>query len=255
MSGYGPPAPGHPLRGLRWGLLIGVVAAVALFAVVLVVESGRPADGTPQGGGSPYGSAGPAAPQAGGPGSGGPSSSAPSSAAESAVPSGAAPSGGSGPGGGAGGAGPTRPDPVTGAILTRGTLAPGWETEGWSWDSTVAAGTPGPDGRPAYSVTYAKPYGGFAVRQRTTTRPPPGATLQVRVYVAGPAVRLGLQVQSADDGGLGSVVQRDVPSRRWVTLAATVPQLRPPAGVRRVSVIGQDVPAGTRVWVSEMALR
>lgn len=247
MTADRPPGAGHPLRGLRWGLLVGVVAALALFAVVLVVETGGPADGPRAGDG--YTTEAPGPEPSGG---GSPTASASGTPAASETPS----------GGGAGGVGPARtgsapprPPTATGAVLSRGALAPGWETDGWSWDSTVAAGATGPDGRPAYSVTYKAPFAGFALRSRVTGRPAGTAVLQVRVYVAGPAVRLGLQVQSADDGGLGPVVRREAPSRRWVTLAAPVSELRPPAGVRRISVIAQGVPAGTRVFVSEVALR
>jgi hypothetical protein len=217
----GPAAPGNPLRGLRWGLLLAVAAALVLFAGLLVFEDRRPDDGGPPAAAATTPAAAPAATSAG--------------------PTGTV---------------PMAPGPApTGPIVTGGALAPGWETEGWSWDSTVRVAGRGPDGTPAVAVTYRKPFAGFALRQGGTSRPARTARLAVRVYLPGPAARLGLQVQSADDGGTGPVVRRDVPSRRWVTLTATVAELAPPAGVRRVSLIAQDVPPGTAVWVADVALR
>lgn len=218
--------PGSPLRGLRWGLLLAVAAALVLFAGVLVVEDGRSGDGTPAGLPTPPGSTGQL------PGSTGQPAAGPTTAATS----------------------PPGPAAATGALVARGALAGGWETEGWSWDSTVTPGLAGPDGTPAVTVTYKEPYGGFALRHGMTARPAAGAVLRVRVYLTGSPVRLGLQVQSADDGKLGPVVQRDVPSRQWVTLTAPLSELRPPDGVRRVSVIAQNVTPGTQVWVSDVTL-
>lgn len=221
---------GSPLRGLRWGLLLAVVAALVLFAVVLVVEDGRSGSGTPAA--VPPLSTGPNA-AATTPATTAPGTTAPGTTAAAST---------------------AAPD-AAGAIVTRGALATGWEFEGWSWDSAVRAGPGGPGGTPAVEVTYRKPWGGFALRQGSAAGPAPDAVLRVRVYVTGPPVRLGLQVQSADDGGTGAVVQRPAPSRQWVTLAAPLSELRPPAGVRRVSVIAQDVPPGTTIWVSDVTLR
>jgi hypothetical protein len=214
-----PAGPGHPLRGLRWGLLLAVAAALVLFAGVLVFEDRRSEDTDP------------------------PAAAATTTAAPGPASSGPA------------GTAPMAPAGAPGAIVTGGTLAAGWESLGWSWDSSVRTGSRGPGGAPAVAVTYRAPWAGFALRQGGTARPAPTARLRVRVYLPGPAARLGLQVQSTDDGETGPVVQRDVPSRRWVTLTATVAELAPPAGVRRVSVIAQDVPPGTVAWVSDVTLR
>ena len=145
---------------------------------------------------------------------------------------------------------PVRPGP----IVTGGALTAGWASEGWSWDSLVRTDSAGPGGVRAVAVTYQDPWGGFALRRDTAPRPAADAVLRVRVHLAGPPGRIGLQVQSADEGGTGPVVRRDVPSGRWVTLSVPVTQLRPPAGVRRVSVIAQNLPPGTTVWVSDVAL-
>jgi hypothetical protein len=226
---------GNPLRGLRWGLLLAVVAALVLFAGVLVFEDGRSG-----GSGTPAAAPGTTAPTtaAPSPASSEPASSEPASSdpAASATP-------------------PAGPPAAPGAIVSGGTLADGWETRGWSWDSTVRTGARGPGGVPAVAVTYQAAWAGFALRQGGSSRPARTAQLRVRVYLPGPAARLGLQVQSTDTGGTGAVVQREVPSGRWVTLTATVSELVPPAGVRRVSVIAQNVTPGTALWVSDVTLR
>jgi hypothetical protein len=210
-----PPAPGgaYPLRGLGWGLLAAVVAALVLFAAVLALDDrGDPA--------------GPAA---------GPAPAAAGIAAQAGV------------------AGPTAAGPA-GTLVGDGRLAAGWQSDGWSWDSTVAPGA-GPDAVPAIGVTYRKPWAGFALRSATLTRPAPGAVLRLRVRPAGPAVRLGLQVQSADDGQAGPVTPVLVPGGRWTTVSVPLSTLRPPDGVRRVSVIAQGLPAGTQLWIAAVTLR
>jgi hypothetical protein len=133
-------------------------------------------------------------------------------------------------------------------------LADGWESAGWSWDSAVRSGPAGPDRVPAVAVTYRKPFAGYALRRGVASRPAPGAVLRVRVFRAGPAIRIGLQVQSADDGELGPVVPVEVPAGRWTTVSAPVSALKPPAGIRRISVIAQGVPAGTTIWISDVTL-
>ena len=215
----GGARPGYPLRGLSWGLLAAVVAALVLFATVLVVQNGGDSgSGTPA-----------AAPPIAEPASAG--TTAP------ATPSGPA------------------PKALPGTALSRGALAPGWATDGWSWDSTVRPAAAAPDGTSAVSVTYLQPYGGFALRSGSTTSPPATATLRVRVRTDGKPVRLGLQVQSGDDGELGPIVTVDVPAGDWTTLSTPLSALRPPAGVRRISVIAQNVAAGTTVWISDVSLR
>ena len=89
----------------------------------------------------------------------------------------------------------------------------------------------------------------------TTVRPAAGAALELRVRLSGPAIRLGLQVQSADNGKAGPQVQVLVPAGRWSTLSVPLSALGSPAGVRRVSVIAQGVPTGTEIWIATVVLR
>ncbi len=219
--------PGYPLRGLSWGLLAAVVAALVLFAAVLVAQNGGASgSGTPAA--APPGS--PTAVPASA------SASVPASASASATRSASAPPDGSG------------------TVLSQGELSSGWESDGWSWDSNVRAGS-GPDGTSAVSVTYLKPYGGYALRSGVTTEPAATAVLRVRIQLTGKPVRVGLQVQSSDDGELGPIVQVDVRPGSCTTVSAPLSALKPPAGVRRISVIAQNVPAGTTVWISDVSIR
>jgi hypothetical protein len=210
------PGRGYPLRGLGWGLLAAVVAALVLFATVLALD----------------GRGGPAAAPAG-----------PGSAAAAA-----------GVAAQAGAAGPAPAAPA-GTMVGDGRLAAGWAYDGWSWDSTVRPGSAGPDGVRAIKLTYLKPWAGFALRSATTTRPAAGAALQLRVRLSGPAIRLGLQVQSADNGRPGPVTQVLVPAGRWTTVSVPLSALEPPDGVRRVSVIAQGAPVGTELWIAAVTLR
>lgn len=215
--GTGGGRPGYPLRGLSWGLLAAVVAALVLFAAVLVAQNGGASgSGTPAAAPPPSPSTIP--------------STAPATRSGSAAP---APSG---------------------TVLSQGELSSGWESDGWSWDSTVRAGS-GPDGTSAVAVTYLKPYGGYALRSGVATAPAATAVLRVRIQVTGKPVRVGLQVQSSDDGELGPIVPVDVRPGGWTTVSAALSVLKPPAGVRRISVIAQNVPAGTMIWISDVSLR
>lgn len=220
--------PGYPLRGLSWGLLAAVVAALALFAAVLVAENGGASgSGTPA-----------AAPPT-------PSARPAPQTSPGAIPASATRSGAAAP----------APPAPSGTVLSQGELSSGWESDGWSWDSTVRSGSAGPDGTAAVAVTYLKPYGGYALRSDVTTKPAATSVLRVRIQVTGKPVRVGLQVQSSDDGELGTIVPVDVRPGGWTTVSAALSVLKPPAGVRRISIIAQNVPAGTMVWVSDVSLR
>ena len=201
---------GYPVRGFGWGFLIAVVAALVLFAGVLVVESG---------GRSPV-----------------------ATAPAGVRPAPVTPVGSAGP------------NPPAGAVVAGGVLTAGWQSAGWSWDSTIEPSATAPDGVPAVSVTYLKPYAGFALRSDGLIRPPAGATLTVRLRLAGPPIRLGLQTQTADAGRAGPVVQVAPAAGRWTTVSVPVTALKAGAGIRRVSVIAQNAASGTHLWVSDVTL-
>lgn len=219
------PAAPPSLRGLGWGLVVAVLAAVVLVvSLLVVVDRWTPDDAAPT----------PPRPQP-------PltSASPPPTPAGRATPPARR---------------PARPAVPRGRAVSAGAIGVGWED--WSWDSAVEPGASTPDGVPAVLARFGAPWAGFSVRSATPLRVSAGSVLSVRLYVSGRAARIGIHTQAADRGGLSRRFDVTLPADRWQTVTLPVSRLGSPTTVRRINLMDRSGnPQGTVLWVASISLR